>query len=144
MNFSEAQMYLVHTPGELEGGIFNDGSVGCDSKTGDGPGLSWRGVDGLWKGGLIFGSQSGGYCNGLFGSFLSLGQELVSDINKTASFYQGGLFHREFLISIPGRFLMIPMRLSLTVLRYFSVLILLLIRNIYFSVMVISMKELKQ
>ncbi len=90
MNFSEAQMYLVHTPGELEGGIFNDGSVGCDSKTGDGPGLSWRGEDGLWKGGLIFGSQSGGYCNGLFGSFLSLGQELASDINKTASFYQGG------------------------------------------------------
>jgi len=81
----EPLMSLVHTPGNLNVGIFNDGSIGTDNQTYTGPGVTWRGVNGCFVGGPIFGTAARGCVNGLIGSFSVFG-----DIINDTSNFDGG------------------------------------------------------
>jgi len=53
----EPQMSLTHTPGDLNVTIFNEGTIGANFGC-IGPGVTWLGVNGLYCGGVIFGSAS--------------------------------------------------------------------------------------
>jgi hypothetical protein len=81
----EPLMSLTHTPGDLNMGVFNDGSIGADNQNFIGPGVSWRGSNGCFVGGPIFGTSATGSVNGLIGSLLVSG-----DIVNVASNFVGG------------------------------------------------------
>ncbi|MDH4070395.1 MAG: T9SS type A sorting domain-containing protein [Ignavibacteria bacterium] len=80
----EAQMSLTHTPGSLNMGIFNDGSIGADNVGFIGPGITWNGVQGCFVGGPMFGTSAVGSVNGLIGSFSVFG-DLVNVASDFAS-----------------------------------------------------------
>ena len=81
----EPLMSLTHTPGDLNVGIFNDGSIGAENVSFTGPGVTWKGQNGLFVGGLIFGTAGMGSVNGLIGSFGVNGDIL----NVTSDFASG-------------------------------------------------------
>jgi hypothetical protein len=81
----EPQMSLTHTPGNLNMGIFNEGSIGTEQVTFTGPGITWNGIQGCFVGGPIFGTSAVGSVNGLIGSFAIFG-----DIVNVASNFAGG------------------------------------------------------
>ncbi len=81
----EPLMSLTHTPGDLNLGIFNDGSIGADNVGFIGPGVSWKGVNGCFVGGPIFGTTEVGAVNGLLGSFMVFG-----DLINLSSNFAGG------------------------------------------------------
>ena len=81
----EPLMSLTHTPGNLNMGIFNDGSIGADNQGFVGPGITWRGNNGCFVGGPIFGTTARASVNGLVGSFSVFG-----DIINVASNFAGG------------------------------------------------------
>jgi hypothetical protein len=81
---SEPLMSLTHTPGDLNVGIFNDSSIGADQFSATGPGVTWLGVNGLYAGGVMFGSASTGSVNGMIGSFS------IIDIQNVSSNFAGG------------------------------------------------------
>jgi len=83
-NPTEPLMSLTHTPGDLNVGIFNDSSIGADQFSTTGPGVTWLGVNGLYVGGVMFGSASTGSVNGMIGSFS------VVDIQIVSSNFAGG------------------------------------------------------
>ncbi len=76
---------LVHTPGDLNAGIFNDGSIGAENVNFTGPGVSWKGANGLFTGGVIFGTAAAGSVNGQIGSFGN-----ISDMTIQSSTFDGG------------------------------------------------------
>jgi hypothetical protein len=80
----EPLMSLTHTPGDLNVGIYNDGSIGADQFTNTGPGVTWLGVNGLYAGGVLFGSGGTGSVNGMVGSFS------IIDIQNVSSNFAGG------------------------------------------------------
>ncbi|MCW9066408.1 MAG: T9SS type A sorting domain-containing protein [Ignavibacteriaceae bacterium] len=80
----EPLMSLTHTPGDLNVGIYNDGSIGADQFTNTGPGVTWLGVNGLYAGGVLFGSGGTGSINGMVGSFS------IIDIQNVSSNFAGG------------------------------------------------------
>lgn len=82
---AEALMSLTHTPGDLNAAIFNDGSIGTDNENFIGPGVTWKGENGLFTGGPIFGTSGVGSVNGLFGSYGVFG-----DLIDIASDFAGG------------------------------------------------------
>ncbi len=82
---SEPLMSLTHSPGNLNIGIFNDGSIGADQLTYLGPGITWRGVNGCFVGGPVFGTSAVGSVNGLVGSF-----QLFGDLLNVQSNFAGG------------------------------------------------------
>jgi hypothetical protein len=82
---SEALLYLNHTPGDFTMAIFNDGSIGADNMTFTGPGVTWQGSNGLFVGGLIFGSASRASVNGHIGSFSQ-----ATDMLNVVSNFAGG------------------------------------------------------
>jgi hypothetical protein len=81
----EPLMGLLHTPGDLNAAIFNDGSIGTENLGFAGPGVTWKGQNGLFAGGPIFGTTAVGSVNGLLGS---LG--IVGDILNVTSNFTGG------------------------------------------------------
>ena len=81
----EPLLSLVHTPGNFNMGIFNDGSIGADNVNFIGPGVSWRGNNGCFVGGPIFGTSAVGSVNGLIGSF-----SISGDLVNLASNFAGG------------------------------------------------------
>ncbi|HEX9655621.1 MAG TPA: choice-of-anchor J domain-containing protein, partial [Bacteroidota bacterium] len=81
----EPLMNLVHTPGNLNAAIFNDGSIGADNVGFAGPGITWLGQNGTFVGGPIFGTTARGSVNGLIGSFSIAGQL----VNVTSNFAGG-------------------------------------------------------
>jgi len=58
----EEYLALDHTPGDLIASAYNNGRLGNGPTVG--AGLSWKGVDGLWRGGLTYGTSGAGYANG--------------------------------------------------------------------------------
>ncbi|MCH8032275.1 MAG: T9SS type A sorting domain-containing protein [Bacteroidetes bacterium] len=81
---TEPLMSLIHTPGDLNVAIFNDGSIGAENTGFTGPGVTWLGVNGLFVGGPLFGSASTGSVNGMIGSFS------IIDIQNVTSNFAGG------------------------------------------------------
>ncbi len=81
----EPLMSLTHTPGDLNVGIFNDGSIGAENVSFTGPGVTWKGQNGLFVGGPIFGTAGVASVNGLIGSFGVFGDIL----NVTSDFASG-------------------------------------------------------
>jgi hypothetical protein len=81
----EPLMSLTHTPGSLNMGIFNDGSIGADNVGLVGPGITWNGLNGCYVGGPIFGTSAVGAVNGLIGSFMIFG-----DLVNVSSNFAGG------------------------------------------------------
>ncbi len=81
---SEPQAFLTHTPGDLNASIFNNGYVGSTSTVGDG--VIWKGQNGLYSGGLIFGTATVGSVNGLIPSFSIDGDLLNVNSNFAAGF----------------------------------------------------------
>ena len=80
---TEPEMSLTHTPGNLNVAIFNQGSIGANPNA-TGPGVTWKGVNGLYIGGVMFGTASTMSVNGLIGSFNIL------DIQNVTSNFAGG------------------------------------------------------
>lgn len=85
----EALAYLEHTPGDLSAAIYNDGAIGAD-RDASGPGISWKGQNGLYTGGLVFGTTSASTVNGLIPSFVQVTNNFITDINNVASDFAGG------------------------------------------------------
>jgi len=83
---------LTHTPGDLNVGIFNDGSIGADNVNFVGPGVSWKGQNGIFVGGPVFGTAGTGSVNGLVGSF-SVAGDLI---NKGSNFVGGFTSETDF------------------------------------------------
>ncbi len=81
----EELLSLEHTPGDLTMGIFNDGSIGAEQVGFTGPGVTWKGVNGLFVGGPIFGTADAASVNGHIGSF-GQGDDIV---NVTSLFVNG-------------------------------------------------------
>lgn len=82
----EPLMNLVHTPGDLNAAIYNDGSIGADQVSTTGPGMTWKGVNGIYVGGPIFASGTVGVANGHIGSFTITGDVLNVTSNFAAGF----------------------------------------------------------
>ncbi len=76
----ELQLYLTHQPGDLQVAIFNDGSIGAENLDFGGPGVLWKDQNGLFSGGLVYGTGERGATNGLIGSWNSVDEDLISDI----------------------------------------------------------------
>ncbi len=92
---SEAKMSLAHTPGDLNVGVFNDGAIGAENVGFSGPGVTWKGQNGLFVGGLVFGTSGAGSANGLIGSFGITG-DLVNVASKfSAGFTSDGDFDQK-------------------------------------------------
>ncbi|MFH0735872.1 MAG: FG-GAP-like repeat-containing protein [bacterium] len=79
----EDTMFLTHVSGNMEASIFNFGAIGADYKAA-GPGISWKGQNGLYLGGLMYGTQERASVNGIIGSFR------VSDMTNLSSNFAGG------------------------------------------------------
>jgi len=89
-DLSEAVMYLMHDTGKMQLAIYNEGSIAADNATRSGPGIQWKGENGAYVGGLIFGTAERARINGLLGSFASLYQDLVQDfVNIESAFADG-------------------------------------------------------
>ena len=67
----EPLMSLTHTPGDLNASIFNSGSIGHDTIPGQG--VTWKGTDGCFAGGPLFGTSSRMRINGNMFSFPNQG-----------------------------------------------------------------------
>lgn len=90
-DLSEKLLSLTHTPGDFRMNIFNEGSIGSDNKNpSDDTGVFWKGTNGIYVGGLIFGTGSRGSVNGLLGSFKSTDYSLVTDFRNVESRFNAG------------------------------------------------------
>lgn len=90
LNRSESLRYLKHTPGDFTLAIYNEGSIGTDNRTKNGPGITWKGTNGCFVGGPLFGTTQRGMTNGYLGSFGSVDNTLVNDIKNICSDFQSG------------------------------------------------------
>jgi len=91
--FGQDTLSLAHNAGSLNVTMFNEGSIGAYSK-GDAalPGITWKGENALWFGGLIFGTKDRAKVNGMVGSFrwIDTTQQFVNDIKYVKSDFAGG------------------------------------------------------
>ena len=83
--FQEPLSSLNHNTGLFTMGIFNDGSIGTNNQSFAGPGITWRGEQGLFVGGPIFGTAARDSVNGHLGSF-----SIFADIQRGFSDFAGG------------------------------------------------------
>ena len=81
---------LAHTPGNLTVGVLDDGSVGTDNVAFSGPGVLWRGAQGIFVGGLIFGTAERASVNGLMGTFVNPPPAINSDLITLESTFANG------------------------------------------------------
>ena len=81
---------LTHTPGNLAVGIFDDGSLGTNNISFTGSGVSWRGVQGLFVGGLIFGTADRASVNGLMGIFVNPPPAINADLTTLETTFAEG------------------------------------------------------
>jgi len=95
IDLSEPLTYLAHNTGNFEMGIYNEGSIGTSNAHLTGPGISWKGDNGAFVGGVIFGSGQSGYINGLLGSFNSVDNSLVTDLVNIESDFASGFTSTE-------------------------------------------------
>ena len=86
-NAGEPLMSLTHTPGQLNVTIFNDGSIGADNVVFVGDGVTWRGQNGLFVGGPIFGTAGRASVNGIMGVFTNT---TILDIRNLESDFASG------------------------------------------------------
>ncbi len=88
-DMGEELLSLTHAPGDLNVGIFNDGTIGRDRDS-EGPSITWKGQDGLWSGGLIFGTPAVGQINGLIPSWQNASPNFIVDVQNIGSNFAGG------------------------------------------------------
>ncbi len=86
----EPEMFLTHTPGDLHVGIFNTGAIGTEQINATGPGITWKGEQGLYMGGVLFGDAAMASVNGVFGSFTSGSSPVINDLKNVSSNFAGG------------------------------------------------------
>ncbi|MBN2415704.1 T9SS type A sorting domain-containing protein [bacterium] len=90
-DLSEPLMSLTHTPGDFRMSIYNEGSIGSDNKNpSNETGVTWKGEDGIYVGGLIFGTAARGRVNGLLGSYKNTDYSLVTDFRNVESRFSAG------------------------------------------------------
>ncbi|MEN8194625.1 MAG: hypothetical protein ABFS12_17525, partial [Bacteroidota bacterium] len=63
---NEEVLTLDHDTGNLVVSAFNNGTIGANkfNDTNYGSGISWKGTNGLWRSGPVFGSSTYGFVNG--------------------------------------------------------------------------------
>lgn len=87
LNAQEDTLELVHNTGDLQAGIFNMGAIGAytdASFNSVGTGVVYKGQNGMYTGGLVFGTQSVAKINGSVGSYV------IGDLeNVTGTFGSG-------------------------------------------------------
>ena len=84
---------LTHIAGDLTVTMFNEGSIGTHSRGSGGlPGITWKGENGLWFGGLIFGTKERAKINGMVASFRWIDgtEQFVKDIKFVKSDFASG------------------------------------------------------
>jgi len=84
---------LTHIAGDLTVTMFNEGSIGTHSRGSGGlPGITWKGENGLWFGGLIFGTKERAKVNGMVASFRWIDgtEQFVKDIKFVKSDFASG------------------------------------------------------
>jgi len=66
VDLTEEVMALDHNTGNLVVSVFNNGTIGANKFDGVnyGSGIQWKGTDGLWRAGPVFGSAARGSVNG--------------------------------------------------------------------------------
>ncbi len=91
--FGQDTLSLTHVAGDLSVTMYNEGSIGTYAK-GNGalPGITWKGENGLWFGGLIFASKKIGEVHGMVGSFrwIDNTEQFVKDIEFVKSDFKKG------------------------------------------------------
>jgi hypothetical protein len=91
MSFGQPEpiMYLTHTPGDLNASIFNSGSIGHDTIPGQG--VTWKGTDGCFAAGPLFGTSSRMRINGNMFSFPNQNNTgPFRDLQNVSSNFAGG------------------------------------------------------
>ncbi len=84
---------LKHIAGDLTVTMYSNGSIGTHSRGSGGlPGITWKGQNGLWFGGMIFGTKERGKINGLVGSFRWIDgtEQFVKDIKFVKTDFSNG------------------------------------------------------
>jgi len=84
---------LTHTAGDLTVTMYNEGSIGTHSRGSGGlPGITWKGENALWFGGLIFGTKERAKVNGMVASFrwIDTTEQFVKDIKFVKSDFANG------------------------------------------------------
>ena len=87
----EALMSLTHTPGDLNAGIFNNGDIGTENVGFSGPGVTWKGQNGLFFGSPVFGTSGVDSVNGQYYDFtdlLDLASNFAGGFTSDANFDQ--------------------------------------------------------
>lgn len=82
--------YLIHDTGDLKAAIYNDGSIGADHQSLEGPGVSWKDENGIYLGGPIWGTGERASVNGYLGSF-----QLNYDLNRVSSNFEDGFINND-------------------------------------------------
>jgi len=90
--FGQDTLSLTHVAGDLTVTMYDEGSIGTyTSGNGATPGITWKGENGLWFGGIIFGTSDKSSINGLVGSFNEISNgKLLTDIVKVKSNFGTG------------------------------------------------------
>jgi hypothetical protein len=86
-------LFLTHIAGDLTVTMFNEGSIGTHSRGSGGlPGITWKGENALWFGGLIFGTKERAKVNGMVASFRWIDgtEQFVKDIKFVKSEFASG------------------------------------------------------
>jgi hypothetical protein len=79
----EALATLDHATTNLGLTVYNDGQIGDHDDLG-GNGLTWKGANGLWRGGTLWGTQAAGYANGSANVNTAEIQDLVNVMSNFA------------------------------------------------------------
>lgn len=79
VTFIKKLQEIVHTPGDLTAAARYDGAIGVDVNA-SGHGITWKGLNGVYTGGLIFGSSTTGKINGLIPSWENASVGFLTDI----------------------------------------------------------------
>lgn len=91
--FGQDTLSLAHDAGDLNVTMYNEGSIGAYSK-GDAafPGITWKGENALWFGGLVFGTKERAKVNGIIASFrwIDTTEQFVNDIMTVKSEFASG------------------------------------------------------
>ncbi len=81
----EALATLDHATTNIGVTVYNDGQIG-DHDDLSGNGLTWKGANGLWRGGVLWGTQAAGYANGS----ANVNTAEIQDLVNVQSNFAGG------------------------------------------------------
>jgi len=82
----ESLMKLTHTTNNISATVWNDGFIGDNPVDGKSGFFSWKGMDGIWCSGIVYGTSSIGSVNGSFGE----GSNYIDDWRNIDSEFSAG------------------------------------------------------